>query len=91
MFFLPLPKKTVQTLEEVENKVDGVSVSLPNPELFIIVNSKSKNHNNKTIWQSLINIHSLKDALGKLREINWLYADVDESSLDNASKKIVEC
>ena len=27
---------------------------------------------------------------GKLREINWLYADVDVSSLDDASKKIVE-
>ena len=89
MFFLPLPlEKTVQTLEEVENKVDGVSVALPNPELFIIVNSKSKN--NKMVWQSLINVRSLKDALGKLREINWLYADVDVNSLDDASKQIVE-
>ena len=55
----------MQTLEKVENKVDGVSVALPNPELFIIVNSKSKNNNNKTVWQSLINVHSLKDALRK--------------------------
>ena len=39
MFFLPLPlEKIVQTLEEVENKVDRVSVALLNPELFIIVN-----------------------------------------------------
>ena len=55
MFFLPLPlEKTMQTLEKFENKVDGVSVALPNPELFIIVNSKSKN--NKMVWQSLINV-----------------------------------
>ena len=38
MFFLPLPlETTVQTLEKVKNKEDGVSVALPNPELFIIV------------------------------------------------------
>ena len=55
----------MQTLEEAGNKVDGV---LPNPELFIIVNSKSQN-SNKTVWQSLINVSSLKNALGKLREI----------------------
>ena len=37
-----------------------------------------------------LNVSSLKDALGKLREINWLYADVDVSSIDDASKQIVE-
>ena len=50
MFFLPLPlDKTVQTLEEIENKRDGSPDKLPNPELFIIVNSKSKSQK-KTIW-----------------------------------------
>ena len=43
MFFLPLPlEKTVQTLEEVQNDTDGTLTGLPNPELYIIVNSKSQ-------------------------------------------------
>ena len=37
------------------------------------------------VWQSLINVCSLKDALRKLREVNWLYAD----GLNDASKQIV--
>ena len=75
MFFLPLPlEKTIQTLEEA-NKVDELPTALPNPELFIIVNSKS--NSNKMIWQSLINVDSLRGALRKLREINWLYANID--------------
>ena len=80
-------RKTVQTLEEVKNKVNGVSVGLPNLELFIVVNSKSKNNNNKMVWKSLINVRTLKDALGKLRVINWLYPNEDVSSLDDTSKK----
>ena len=37
MFFLPLPlDKTKDTLEEIQK-----NASLPDPELFIIVNSKS--------------------------------------------------
>ena len=59
--------------------------ALPNQELFIIVNSKTKS--NKMVWQSLINVGSLKGALRKLREINWLYANRDENSLD---VKIIE-
>ena len=84
MFFLPLPlEKNMQTLEEV-NKVDaGAPVALPNPELF-------KTKSNKMVWQSLINVGSLKGALRKLREINWLYANIDENSLDDASRKIIE-
>ena len=81
MFFLPLPlEKTMQTLEEV-NKVDGgAPIARPNPELFIIVKSKTKS--NKMVWQSLLK--------GALREINWLYANIDENSLDDASRKIIE-
>ena len=80
MFFLPLPLyKTEDTLEEVQMKID-----LPDPELFIIVNSKSKV--SKMIWQSLINVDVLKSALRKLKSINWLYADVNENSLDDASR-----
>ena len=85
MFFLPLPlDKTVETLEEVENKKSR----LPDPELFIIVNSKSKSK--KTVWQTLINVERLKAALRKLKKINWLYVNVDECSLDDVSRQIVE-
>ena len=78
----------MQTLEEV-NKVDwgGAPVALPNLDLFIIVNSKSKS--NQIVWQSLINVGSL-GALRKLREINWPYANIDENSLDDASRQIIE-
>ena len=41
----------MQTLEEEKNKVNGAATGLPNPELFIIVNSKSKT--NKVVWQML--------------------------------------
>ena len=80
MFFLPLPfQKTMQTLDELKNQTDGALGRLPDPELFIIINSKS--YKNKTIWQSLINVDELKTALRKLKDINWLYADIDENSL----------
>ena len=60
MFFLPLPlEKTVQTLEAVENKVIGASARLPNPEVYMIVNSKPS-EKRKFIWQSLINVDKLK-------------------------------
>ena len=89
MFFLPLPlEKTVKTMEEVNKKVDGSVTGLPNPGLFIIVNSKSKTK--KVVWQSLIDICALRDALRKLKDINWVYADVDEASLDDAACRIIE-
>ena len=89
MFFLPLPlEKTVQTLEEEKNKVEGVATGLPDPELCIIVNSKAKT--NKTVWQSLINVDRLREALRKLKDINCMYADIDECGLDAASRHIIE-
>ena len=62
MFFLLLPlEKTLETLKEVENKMDCFPGKLPDPELFIIVNSKPTK--NRIIWQSLINVDQLKAAL----------------------------
>ena len=91
MFFLPLPlEKTVQTLEAVENKVVGASARLPDPEVYMIVNSKPS-EKRKFIWQSLINVDKLKGALRTLKNINWLYADLDENSLDDASRRVIEC
>ena len=77
--------KTSQTLEEI---AQGSLAKLPDPELYIIVNSKSKRK--KMLWQSFINIDKLRAAVMKLRKINWLYANVDENSLNHASRHIVE-
>ena len=53
----------------------GMSVSmhpssdttLPHPELYIT---------SKVVWRSLVNVDSVKAAVQKLREINWLYSEV---------------
>ena len=89
MFFLPLPlDKTMDTVEEIEKIATGEPVVLPEPELYIIVNSKSKSK--KTIWQSLINVDELKAAVMQLKASNWLYENVDENSLDDTSRHIIE-
>ena len=89
MFFFPLPlDKTMDTVEEIEDMAKGKLALLPNPELYIIVNSKSKNK--KTIWQSPVSLDKLKAAVRKLKATNWLYVNVDESSLDEASRYVVE-
>ena len=84
MFFLPLPlDNTKRVLEEAL-----ASSTLPDPEVFIIVNGKPTK--SKVIWQELINIEGVKKALAKLTEINWLYHNVDKDSIDDALKKIME-
>ena len=63
MFFLPLP-----LVEEIDKVATGKCqpTQLPDPELYIIVNSKKK-----TIWQSLVNLdlqsESLKPSTGSMR------------------------
>ena len=90
MFFLPLPlDKTLQTIDEVHNKSGEGLAGLPDPELYIIVNGKPSK--NKILWQSVVNVEHVKAAVEKLREINWLYADVEESSVDEASQRVIEC
>ena len=88
MFFLPLPlDKTMDTVEEIDKVVTGKGqpTQLPDPELYIIVNSMTKSK--KTIWQSLVNLDELKAAVRKLKAINWLYAEIDE---DDTSRHVVE-
>ena len=68
MFFLPLPlNNTLDTLSEVQP--DGV-VALPDPQLFIIVNGVPTK--NKIVWQTLVDVNAIKQAVQKLKEINWL-------------------
>ena len=33
---------------------------------------------------------TVKAAIQKLREINWLYKDVDDTSIDNVAKQVIE-
>ena len=61
MFFLPLPlNKTLETLSEIHDKV-----TLPDPELFIVLNGVPTK--NKVVWQTLIDINALKLAIHKLK------------------------
>ena len=84
MFFLPLPLDNTKRVVEEALK----SSTLPDPEVFIIVNGKPTK--NKVVWRELINVEGVKKALTKLTEINWLYHNVDKDCIDNALKKIME-
>ena len=87
MFFLPLPlNKTLDTLEEVKHS--DTANDLPDPELYVIVNGKPTKAG--VVWRSLVNIDDVKAAVRKLREINWLYQNVDESLVDDAVKKVIK-
>ena len=87
VFFLPLPlNKTMETLGEVGT---DTAVPVPDPELYIMVNDVPTKEG-KVVWQSLVDINVVKAALVKLKEINWLYKNVDDESLDEATKKVVE-
>ena len=89
IFFLPLPlDKTLQTIEDVENSKDVDSVGLPDPELYILVSGKPSKQ--KVLWQSMVNIAQVRAAVQKLKQINWLYANIDDGSVDDASRRIVE-
>ena len=83
-FHCPLTTHLI-TLSEVQP--DGV-VALPDPQLFIIVNGVPTK--NKIVWQMLVDVNAIKQAIQKLKEMNWLYKNVDDASLDDVSKKVVE-
>ena len=74
MFFLLLPlNKTLETLGPVKNP-SNKKTSLPDPELYIIVNGKLTT--SKVVWHSLVIVDHVKAAVQKLREINWLYSEI---------------
>ena len=88
MFFLPLPlNKTLNTLDQVKQSSNG-DTALPDPELYIIVNGKPTS--SKVVWRSLVNVDHVKTAVHKLREINWLYSEVKDESVDKISEKVIE-
>ena len=85
VFFLPLPlNKTLETL----NKVDQHISVLPDPELYIIVNGRPTKNN--VVWRSLVNVNHVKTAIRTLRSCNWLYKNVQEKSIDETTKHIIE-
>ena len=83
-FFIPFPlEKTLDTFDEVDN-----NVSLVSPELYIIVNGKPSRSN--AVWRTLVDVNEIKKAFQKLKEMNWLYKDVREDSVDEAVQEVVE-
>ena len=42
------------------------------------------------MWRNLVNVNQIKTAVQKLTEINWLYKNVDDESVDEAAKLVVE-
>ena len=85
MFFLPLPmKRTHETLDQVEFS----KATLPDPELYIIINGKPTK--NKVIWRTLVDVNRVKKAVDKLKEINRLYEDVADNAVDVSTKQVIE-
>ena len=74
----------METLGEVGSTT---IVPIPDPELYIMVNGVPTK--GKVVWRSLVDIN-VKAAFVKLKEINWLYKNVDDKSLEDATKKVVE-
>ena len=78
---------TLDNVDKLDN-VDESNIALSNPELYIIANSKPTK--NKVVWHSLVEVNHIKVALKKLKEMNWLYKEVNDSSVDEASKQVIE-
>ena len=55
-------------LDLMESVASGAP-ELPNPELYIIVNSTPTKGN--IVWRSLVDVNQVKQALLKLKQINW--------------------
>ena len=61
---------------------------MPDPELYIIINGQPTKSNN--VWRSLVDVNKIKAALRKLKEINLLYRSVDDDSIDESSKNVIQ-
>uniref|UniRef100_A0A1X7VA02 Uncharacterized protein n=1 Tax=Amphimedon queenslandica TaxID=400682 RepID=A0A1X7VA02_AMPQE len=72
---------------ETSNEVGIDSNHLPNPELYIIINGQPTKSNN--VWHSLVNVNKIKAALRKVK-INWLNRNVDDDSIDESSKNVIQ-
>jgi len=86
MFVLPLPmNKIFSDLKKLS--VNTVS-SLPDPELYILVDGCPTK--DKILWQTLVYVGIVKQAVKKLKEINIFYRDISDTAVDDAAKKTIE-
>uniref|UniRef100_A0A1X7UWL9 Helitron helicase-like domain-containing protein n=1 Tax=Amphimedon queenslandica TaxID=400682 RepID=A0A1X7UWL9_AMPQE len=75
----------MKTLSKAE---DFGPKNLPNPELHLILNSEATKTNK--IWRTLVDVDKVQAAYEKLKDINWLYGNLDDQSLDDVAKKVVK-
>jgi len=79
--------KTLATLDEVE-QFSSAKSALPNLELYILVNGKPTKQ--KVLWRNLVDVNQVKAVIQKLKDINWLYREVTDKSINEAAKQVVE-
>ena len=86
-FHLPLP--LTETLKRLPNPKEPLPL---NGELYILLRSIPTHK--KVIWQDLVDMHKVINALSKLKDINPMYAQIilPKSASDfNLGDKITEC
>uniref|UniRef100_A0A1X7U687 Uncharacterized protein n=1 Tax=Amphimedon queenslandica TaxID=400682 RepID=A0A1X7U687_AMPQE len=55
---------------------------------IIIINGQPIKSNN--VWPSLVDLKKRKAALRKLKEINWLNRNINDDSIDESSKNVIQ-
>ena len=75
-------------METLGNARDFRPKNLPNPELYVVLNSKPTKNNK--IWCTLVDVKQVQAAYEKLKDINWLYKNFGDESSDEVLKKVVE-
>jgi len=86
VFFLPLPMDTA--LSDLEDLSTDRSSFLCDPEVYILVDGHPTK--DKVVWQSLIDVEDIKQAVKKLKETNVFYKDVADNAIDDSTKKTIE-
>ena len=73
-FFLPMPfDKTQELLDSINMPQDLASQVysiLPDPHVFILLDGKPTK--DKVVWQSMVDVDNVKEAMQKLKKTNWL-------------------
>ena len=89
-FFLPMPfDKTQALLDSINMPQDLASevyIILPDPHVFILLDGKPAK--DKVVWQSMVDVDNVKEAVQRLKEINWLYKNTDEVCVGDVIKTI---
>ena len=56
--------------------------------MYIILNGKPTKQ--KVVWRRVVNVDLVKIAAQKLKETNWLYKCLDDKSVEEAAKQVIE-